>query len=85
MKKFEISMPLEGEVFGIITAKSEEEAVDIFHENWSKIIQSTDVEEKGKYSFSLTSLEAIERVVDGNVCCVSCSEMHIEEIPLEEE
>lgn len=78
-------MPLEGEVVGVITAENEEEAIGILHKNWPGIIQAEDIEEKGKYFISLSSLETIECVAEGNVCHVSCLKMHVEEIPLEEE
>ena len=79
MKTFIITMPIAGEAYGEVKAESEEDALEIFHDHWPAAAKLEDVDiEEGR--FSINSLEAYEKIVEGNVLHIDTNELIIKEM-----
>lgn len=70
MKEFEIVMPIVGECYGKIKAKTKAEALKIFHEHWYETTKLIDVK-TDNFLFSMETLDSVEKLVEGNVINVS--------------
>ncbi len=81
MKKYRVTMPIAGAFCINVEALSEEKAIEKAHERLGRISWSEAIKYNSEYDdVSLLGLESHENIVEGNVCCVTHSEVDIEEV-----
>jgi len=84
MKRYQITMPIAGAVYGEITASSQEEALDTFEDNWVKALDKEERED-GEDFYEVAELDIHRKMHTGNVVHYTYSDMEIIEVGDEEE
>ena len=75
MKKFAVEIPIAGSLYLEVEAENAEEALEVA---WEEI--NNDGESAGELMW-----EFYEKIVEGNVCHVGCSEIAVDELEASDE
>jgi hypothetical protein len=81
MPKYNVILPIVGEVHATVTADDEELAIDFVFENWYRCFKTEDLAEPG-ITCTIEDIDAVEKLHDGSVQTadeVQCEETDIDE------